>query len=198
MRIVTPTAQRFVAALSRLGARPSVDRDGVIVASGLSSAEIGDLAADQELTVHELTPSPRRWRTSSWSSPAPRPSTARTPPTTPGRTSPCRFPERTPCDHNSPHLRPHHHRGRDGKTCTVARRPAPDPAGRMDQTRLAALDPVDLVRHGRRGSARDLSVDPRRPASLARVVRRVPSPPTSPWPAWRSAPSLSASSACWS
>src|ERR1700678_1376891 len=56
VRIVTPTPQRFVAALSRVGARPSVDRDGVIVASGLSAAEIGDLAADQELTVHELTP----------------------------------------------------------------------------------------------------------------------------------------------
>ena len=56
VRIVTPTPQRFVAALSRVGARPSVDRDGVIVASGLSSADIGDLAADQELTVHELTP----------------------------------------------------------------------------------------------------------------------------------------------
>jgi ABC-2 type transport system ATP-binding protein len=56
VRIVTPTPQRFVAVLSRVGARPSVDRDGAIVASGLSSAEIGDLAADQELTVHELTP----------------------------------------------------------------------------------------------------------------------------------------------
>jgi len=56
VRIVTPTPQRFVAALSRLGARPSVDRDGIIVTSGLSAAEIGDLAADQELTVHELTP----------------------------------------------------------------------------------------------------------------------------------------------
>jgi ABC-2 type transport system ATP-binding protein len=56
VRIVTPTPQRFVAALSRVGARPSVDRDGVIVATGLSAADIGDLAADQELTVHELTP----------------------------------------------------------------------------------------------------------------------------------------------
>ena len=56
VRIVTPTPQRFVAVLSRVGARPSVDRDGVIVASGLSSADIGELAADQELTLHELTP----------------------------------------------------------------------------------------------------------------------------------------------
>jgi ABC-2 type transport system ATP-binding protein len=53
---VTPTPQRFVTALSRAGARPSVEGDGAIVASGLSSADIGELAADQELTVHELTP----------------------------------------------------------------------------------------------------------------------------------------------
>jgi len=56
VRVVTPTPQRFVAALSRAGARPSVDNGGVIVASGLSSADIGELAADQELTIHELTP----------------------------------------------------------------------------------------------------------------------------------------------
>jgi ABC-2 type transport system ATP-binding protein len=56
VRIVTPTPQRFVAALSRAGARPAVEADGAIVASGLSSADIGQLAADQELTVHELTP----------------------------------------------------------------------------------------------------------------------------------------------
>ena len=56
VRIVTPTPQRFVAALSRAGARPAVEDDGAIVASGLSSADIGELAADQALTVHELTP----------------------------------------------------------------------------------------------------------------------------------------------
>ncbi|HEX4433245.1 MAG TPA: ATP-binding cassette domain-containing protein [Acidimicrobiales bacterium] len=56
VRVVTPTPQRFVAALSRAGARPSVHDDGAIVVSGLSSADIGELAAGQELTVHELTP----------------------------------------------------------------------------------------------------------------------------------------------
>jgi ABC-2 type transport system ATP-binding protein len=56
VRIVTPTPQRFVAALSRAGGRPSVEDGGVIVASGLTAADIGELAADQELTVHELTP----------------------------------------------------------------------------------------------------------------------------------------------
>jgi ABC-2 type transport system ATP-binding protein len=56
VRIVTPTPQRFVAALSRVGVRPMVEADGAIVTSGLSSADIGELAADQALTVHELTP----------------------------------------------------------------------------------------------------------------------------------------------
>ena len=54
--MTTRTPQRFVAALSQVGARPAVEDDGAIVASGLSSADIGELAADQELTVHELTP----------------------------------------------------------------------------------------------------------------------------------------------
>ena len=56
VRIVTPTPQRFVAALSRAGARPSVEDDGAIVASGLTSVDIGELASQQALTVHELTP----------------------------------------------------------------------------------------------------------------------------------------------
>ncbi len=56
VRVVTPTPQRFVAALSRAGARPAVQVDGAIVVSGFSSAEVGELAADQELTMHELTP----------------------------------------------------------------------------------------------------------------------------------------------
>jgi ABC-2 type transport system ATP-binding protein len=56
VRIVTPTPQRFVAALSRAGARPAVNDDGSIVATGLTAADIGELATDQTLTVHELTP----------------------------------------------------------------------------------------------------------------------------------------------
>jgi ABC-2 type transport system ATP-binding protein len=56
VRIVSPTPQRFVSVLSRAGARPVVHDDGSIVTSGLTSADIGELAADQELTVHELTP----------------------------------------------------------------------------------------------------------------------------------------------
>ena len=57
VRVVTPTPQRFVSALARAGARPKVDPDdGAIVVTGLSAADIGELAADQELVVHELTP----------------------------------------------------------------------------------------------------------------------------------------------
>jgi ABC-2 type transport system ATP-binding protein len=56
VRIVTPTPQRFVSALSRVGARPAVDPDGAIVVSGMPSAAIGELAAAHALTVHELTP----------------------------------------------------------------------------------------------------------------------------------------------
>jgi len=56
VRIVTPTPQRFVSALGRAGARPSVDPDGAIIVSGLASSVIGELAAEKALTLHELTP----------------------------------------------------------------------------------------------------------------------------------------------
>ena len=56
VRIVTPTPQRFVAALSRAGARPSVDDDGAILVTEMTSADVGELAATSALTIHELTP----------------------------------------------------------------------------------------------------------------------------------------------
>jgi len=56
VRIVTPTPQRFVSALTRAGARPSVADDGSIVVTGMAVAEVGELAARDALTVHELTP----------------------------------------------------------------------------------------------------------------------------------------------
>jgi ABC-2 type transport system ATP-binding protein len=56
VRIVTPTPQRFVSALARVGARPAVHADGAIVVTGLSSSAVGELAANHELTLHELTP----------------------------------------------------------------------------------------------------------------------------------------------
>ncbi len=56
VRVVTPTPHRFVTALTGAGIRPTVDDDGAIVVSGLSSAAIGELASAQALTLHELTP----------------------------------------------------------------------------------------------------------------------------------------------
>ena len=63
------------------------------------------------------------------------------------------------------------HRRRHSPARTVARRAAPDPAGRVDQARLVALHTMDLARHGRRGAPRDVPVDPRRPAPFPRWYR---------------------------
>jgi ABC-2 type transport system ATP-binding protein len=56
IRVVTPTPQLMVSALSRAGVRPSVADDGAIVVAGVPSARIGELAAQAALTLHELTP----------------------------------------------------------------------------------------------------------------------------------------------
>jgi ABC-2 type transport system ATP-binding protein len=56
VRIVTPMADMFLAALSDVGAAGRLEPDGSLVASGLTAAEIGELAADRILILHELTP----------------------------------------------------------------------------------------------------------------------------------------------
>ncbi|HEX3332897.1 MAG TPA: ATP-binding cassette domain-containing protein [Acidimicrobiales bacterium] len=56
VRVVTPTPQLMVTALSRAGIRPSVADDGAILVEGVPAAQVGDLAAEASLTVHELTP----------------------------------------------------------------------------------------------------------------------------------------------
>jgi ABC-2 type transport system ATP-binding protein len=56
VRVVTPTTSTFLAALDDAGAVAHVDDDGSIVATGLSSEQIGELAAARTLTVHELSP----------------------------------------------------------------------------------------------------------------------------------------------
>jgi ABC-2 type transport system ATP-binding protein len=56
IRVVTPTPQLMVSALSRAGVRPSVADDGAILVEGVPSARIGELAAQAALTLHELTP----------------------------------------------------------------------------------------------------------------------------------------------
>jgi ABC-2 type transport system ATP-binding protein len=56
VRLVTPMTDIFLSALTDVGAAARVEPDGSIVVSGLTSAEIGELAADRILTLHELTP----------------------------------------------------------------------------------------------------------------------------------------------
>ena len=56
VRLVTPMASEFSAALSRGGASVAVDGDGALHVQGLTSAQVGDLASEQRLTVHELAP----------------------------------------------------------------------------------------------------------------------------------------------
>jgi ABC-2 type transport system ATP-binding protein len=56
VRLVTPMTALFLAALDEAGATTQMEEDGAIVASGLTAAQIGDLATDRCLTVHELSP----------------------------------------------------------------------------------------------------------------------------------------------
>jgi ABC-2 type transport system ATP-binding protein len=56
VRVVSPMPEPFVSALLQAGAQVTVHEDGSILASGMTSAEIGDLAAERVLTVHELSP----------------------------------------------------------------------------------------------------------------------------------------------
>ena len=56
VRLVTPMALEFSAALSRAGASVAVDGDGALHVQGLTCAQVGDLASGQRLTVHELAP----------------------------------------------------------------------------------------------------------------------------------------------
>jgi ABC-2 type transport system ATP-binding protein len=56
VRVVTPTPQLMVSALSRAGIRPSVADDGAIVVEGVASAQVGEVASQASLTLHELMP----------------------------------------------------------------------------------------------------------------------------------------------
>jgi ABC-2 type transport system ATP-binding protein len=56
VRVVTPMTESFVAALEGAGAAATMHEDGSILASGLTSAQIGQLAADRALTLFELSP----------------------------------------------------------------------------------------------------------------------------------------------
>jgi ABC-2 type transport system ATP-binding protein len=56
VRLVTPEADTFSVALRRVGATVTVAADGALDVEGLTSAQIGDLATTDRLTVHELSP----------------------------------------------------------------------------------------------------------------------------------------------
>jgi ABC-2 type transport system ATP-binding protein len=56
VRVVTPTPQLLVTALTKAGLRPSVEGGGAIVVTGLPTAQVGEIAAGASLTLHELTP----------------------------------------------------------------------------------------------------------------------------------------------
>jgi ABC-2 type transport system ATP-binding protein len=56
VRVVTPMTETFVSALHGAGAAVTMHEDGSILASGMTSAQIGQLAADRALTVYELSP----------------------------------------------------------------------------------------------------------------------------------------------
>jgi ABC-2 type transport system ATP-binding protein len=56
VRLVTPEAGAFVAALTHAGATVTVADDGSLNVEGMTSAQIGDLATRDRLRVHELAP----------------------------------------------------------------------------------------------------------------------------------------------
>jgi ABC-2 type transport system ATP-binding protein len=56
VRVVTPMAALFLAALDDAGAAARMVEDGSLEVTGMTAAEVGELAADRSLTVHELSP----------------------------------------------------------------------------------------------------------------------------------------------
>jgi ABC-2 type transport system ATP-binding protein len=56
VRLVTPMTSLFLAALDDAGAATQMEEDGAIEVTGMTAAQIGDLATDRCLTVHELSP----------------------------------------------------------------------------------------------------------------------------------------------
>jgi ABC-2 type transport system ATP-binding protein len=56
VRVVTPTPAPLVAALDMSGAAATVDPEGVVLVAGMPSARVGELAARNGITLHELAP----------------------------------------------------------------------------------------------------------------------------------------------
>ena len=76
VRLVTPVAGDFAAALTRSGATVTVADDGALIVEGMTSAQIGDLAARTGSRSTSSPPCGHRSRTPSWSSPTTPSSTA--------------------------------------------------------------------------------------------------------------------------
>jgi ABC-2 type transport system ATP-binding protein len=56
VRVVTPMGRDFVSVVRGTGAETTVDDDGAIVVTGMTSAQVGELVAKRSITVHELVP----------------------------------------------------------------------------------------------------------------------------------------------
>ncbi|MGH9092184.1 MAG: ATP-binding cassette domain-containing protein, partial [Acidimicrobiales bacterium] len=56
VRVVTPTARTLVTSLLGRGAKVRVEDDGAVMVSGMTAVEVGEVAAQRSLTLHELTP----------------------------------------------------------------------------------------------------------------------------------------------
>lgn len=54
VRLVTPAAGSFMTQLQAAGASVTVDGEGALMVKGMTAAQIGDLAADRAVRVHEL------------------------------------------------------------------------------------------------------------------------------------------------
>jgi len=67
VRVVTPMSTTFVSVLHGAGAEVTMDDDGAIVVTGMTSAEVGELASQRSLTVHELVPLRASLEMPSWS-----------------------------------------------------------------------------------------------------------------------------------
>ncbi|MHB1582966.1 MAG: AAA family ATPase [Acidimicrobiales bacterium] len=56
VRVVTPMSRTLVSAVIGAGGKVAVGDGGAVVVTGLSAADVGELAAVRSLTLHELTP----------------------------------------------------------------------------------------------------------------------------------------------
>jgi ABC-2 type transport system ATP-binding protein len=56
VRVVSPMADALLAALRRAGADVNLEVDGAVTVSGMTSADVGRLAAHRAITLHELSP----------------------------------------------------------------------------------------------------------------------------------------------